>query len=247
MLPHLHVFFGLSISTYFLIISLSCTASALWFIKRAEDKGLQRVTAIDITLVVLIAGFLGARLLHVVFEDFGYYRVQPIEIFYVWNGGFVFLGGLVASLIAGILFCHWKHEPFWFWADVAALPAALSYALGRLGCFFNGCCYGNVCELPWAISLQGMNRHPTQLYATLWELISLGILFKLEPRFKVSGTLFNTWLITHAVGRIIMETFRADPRGNLVLGLSIGTLMSLGLAAWAAMNLLASRLQSKDL
>src|SRR5690606_10671308 len=136
------------------------------------DRGLQRITAIDLTLVVLVAGFLGARLLHVVYEDWATYLLQPAQIFYIWNGGFVFLGGLGAALIAGILFCSFKREPFWFWADAAVLPAALAYGLGRLGCFLNGCCYGDICELPWAMTLHGVGRHPTQLYATLWELLT---------------------------------------------------------------------------
>jgi len=210
----------------------------LWFIRRAEKRKLERVTAVDLTLVCLIAGFLGSRALHVFYEDFAFYQEHPWSVLQVWNGGFVFLGGVLAAWVAGVLFCNIKREPFWFWADTAAPPVALAYALGRFACFLNGCCYGHECTLPWGLNLEGYLRHPTQLYASFWELGLLAVLLKFEPRFRLSGILFNIWLLGHSLGRLIMEEFRGDPRGDLLLGLTLGTWMSLVFAAFAAFNLI---------
>lgn len=228
MYPHVHIF-GLQISTYFLVISFACTIGTIWFLKRAEKRNLNRVTAIDLTLVTLIGGFLGARLLHVFYEEPQFYNQYPIAVLEVWNGGFVFLGGVLGAWMAATMFCIWRHEPFWFWTDFAMPPVSLAYAIGRLACFLNGCCYGKYCELPWGVYMQGGLRHPTQLYATIWELGLLALMLKIEPRIRMAGTLFCVWLVGHSFGRVVMEYFRDDPRGPMVYGLSLGTWMSLGL------------------
>jgi phosphatidylglycerol:prolipoprotein diacylglycerol transferase len=227
--------------TYYLIISLSATASALWFLKRSEAQGLTRIAAIDFTLVVLVAGFLGARLTHVFYEEPAFYREHPWRVLEFWYGGFVYLGGLMGALLGAAFFCERRHEPLWMWADLAAPPAALAYALGRVGCFFNGCCYGRACELPWAVFMHGQHRHPTQLYAALWEGLTVLALLWIEPRFKRPGTLFGLWLVLHGMGRMLMEHFRDDPRGPLMAGLSLGTWLSAVLIG-GGLFLLAGRL-----
>lgn len=226
MYPFINLF-SVQISTYFLVISVACTIGTIWFLKRAEARLLSRVTAIDLTLVGLAGGFIGARLLHVFWEDPAFYQAHPFAMLEVWNGGFVFYGGVLGMWMAVTLFCVARREPFWFWADVAIIPISLGYAIGRLACFFNGCCYGKVCELPWAVYMQGGLRHPTQLYATFWELMILAVLLKIEPRIRMAGTLFCTWLVLHSLGRVIMEYFRDDNRGPLMYGLTISTWLSL--------------------
>lgn len=240
MYPQLQ-FAGLAISTYFLVISLAVTIAVLWFIRLAEQNHLARVVAIDLSLVVLIGGFIGARLLHVFYEEPQIYKANPLLVLEVWNGGFVFFGGLVGAFIAAVSFCKIKHEPFWFWADVATLPISLSYMLGRLGCFFNGCCYGQPADVPWAVTLEGTHRHPTQLYASGWELLLFVMLYFAKGHFKVSGYLFNTWLIVHCLGRIVMESFRDDPRGHLLFGVSVSTVIAVALIFWALANIVGSR------
>ncbi len=244
MYPHLHLFSGVDISTYFLIISIGVTVSVMWFIRLAEQRHLARVVAIDISLAVLIGGFVGARLMHILYEEPAIYRANPLLILEIWNGGFVFLGGLIGAFFTTAILCRIKGEPFWFWADVATLPVSLSYMIGRMGCLLNGCCYGQPAEVPWAITINGAARHPTQLYASLWELFIFAMLYLAQSRIKISGYLFNSWLIAHSLGRLVMEAFRDDPRGGLVLGVSVSTAISLALITWAVANIVASRLQS---
>jgi len=226
----------LHVSTYYILTSLACVVASLWFLRRTEARGLARLTAIDLTLVTLVAGFFGARFLHVAFEEPDYYREHPWAVLLVWNGGFVYLGGLIAGFLAGLVFCQWRREPFWAWADAAALPAGLGYAVGRVGCFLNGCCYGHECRLPWAIHLHGADRHPTQLYATLWNLVVIVVLSRRESSFRRPGALFHAWLISFSVGRLVMEAFRDDPRGPALLGTSLGVWMSLVLISLTATN-----------
>ncbi len=244
MFPQIPLLPGFSVSSYFLTISIGVIVSVLWFIRRAEAQHLARVTAIDLSLTVLIGGFIGARLLHILWEEPEFYRLDPLAIVQVWNGGFVYLGGVVGAFIAAVVFCKIKMEAFWYWADVATPSISLSYAIGRLACFMNGCCYGKITNVPWAIFMHSGPRHPTQLYASAWEFVLLGVLWSLRGRFKTSGMMFNTWLLVHCIGRIVMEACRADPRGHLILGVSLGIAMSVVLMAWATFNIVASRLQS---
>ena len=87
--PALHIF-GLEISTYFLVISIACVVSSIWFLRRAEKHNLNSHTSIDLTICVLVCGFLGARFLHVFYEEPAFYTADPLAILKVWNGGFVF-------------------------------------------------------------------------------------------------------------------------------------------------------------
>ncbi|MGZ3723161.1 MAG: prolipoprotein diacylglyceryl transferase, partial [Bdellovibrionales bacterium] len=90
-------------------------------------------------------------------------------------------------------------------------------------------CYGRRCELPWATILNGEHRHPTQLYASFWEFLVLGILIKFQSRLKTPGRLSGLWLILHSCGRIVMESFRDDPRGDMIASLSLATWLSVGM------------------
>lgn len=236
---------GISISTYFLLISVASIIGSLWFLKRAKRHELSALTAIDFNLIGLVAGFVGARLLHIYLEEPEYYREHPWHQLHLWNGGFVFLGGLIGGLIGTRIFCLLRREPFLLWADLAVLPLSLSYAIGRVACFLNGCCYGTHCELPWAVIMSGDTRHPTQLYATGIEFMLLFGLLRIERHLKVPGTLLGLWLILHSLGRLMMEMLREDPRGAPIHGLSLGIWMSAGLiVAGIALLLSLPRLTS---
>jgi len=228
MYPYLHIGTA-NISTYFLLISLASTLASFWFIGRMETHHLSRLLAIDLTLVTLVSAFVGARLLHVMYEEFAFYRENPRQILEIWNGGFVFYGGLLGGTAGIYIFCLLKRIPFELAMDMAALPASFAYGVGRLACFLNGCCYGRLCELPWAMNLHGEHRHPTQIYASVGEAFTLFVMLKAEPRFRQPGQLTGLWLVLHASNRLVMEHFRDDPRGDMMLGLSLGTWLSVAL------------------
>jgi phosphatidylglycerol:prolipoprotein diacylglycerol transferase len=224
--PDLALTSTLHIATYYVIISIAAIIGAIWFIRRAEKRNLSRVRAIDLTLTIMICGFLGARLFHVFYEEPHFYFTHPLKAFEIWLGGYVFFGGLIGAVFGAAIFCEWKREPFWFWADTAVVPISLTYALGRIACFFNGCCYGKYCQVPWGVWMHGGYRHPTQLYASFWEFATLAILLSRESKLRRSGQLFALWLVLHGLGRIMMEHFRDDFRGQLILGQSISTWLS---------------------
>ena len=186
----------------------------------------KRKPAMDLFFVVTLSGADGARLLHVLFEEPQYYIDNPWRVFAVLQGGFVYYGGLIFGFFAAWLYLLWKKQSFAHWLDFFTPVVSLSYATGRIACFLTGCCYGKLCDLPWAIA----GRHPTQLYAVILELLLFCGLLKLErnPWCKeVPGRLFALWLAQHSANRMVVELFRADPRGPTLGALSISTLLSL--------------------
>jgi phosphatidylglycerol:prolipoprotein diacylglycerol transferase len=232
--PHIHI------PIYLVVMSLAFTISIVYAYKRAIKLNLPPKISTEISIALMIGAFLGARIFHIIFEYPQYYIDSPLEIFKFYKGGFVFYGGLFGGLLFSYLYVKKIKQNFFNWLDCFALVIPIGYMIGRVGCIFAGCCYGKECSLPWAIRFpQGVEApadiplHPTQIYSILIELIIwAGLVFvekSREDKKLKAGTLFFVWLLAHGVGRIIVEQFRGDFRGQPILGLSISTLMSLGI------------------
>lgn len=226
-----------SLPSYYFVISLGYCICILWFYKRCEKRKLDQQQAMDIGLIILFAGFIGARLFHIFFELPSHYMKNPIEVFYFWQGGFVFFGGFITAYLSALVYARKLKSNFWEWHDAIAPILAFGYGFGRIACFLVGCCYGKVCDLPWATTIKQVHietshieevlRHPTQLYATGLEWLFLIFLLWYEKRRPIAGRVFLAWLTLHSIGRIFMESLRDDPRGSQFFGLSISTLISI--------------------
>ncbi|WP_413288978.1 prolipoprotein diacylglyceryl transferase [Bdellovibrio sp. HCB337] len=231
MFPVIHLAEGLEVPSFFLVISLVLCIGLLWVVRRGDTYGLPRKNILDLSLLLMASSLLGARLMHIVYENPAYYLENPVKIFYLWEGGFVFYGGMILALVATILYLKMTEpEEPGFYYDVFAPVLSFAYGFGRIGCFLAGCCFGKSCDYPWAIDL----RHPTQLYALFWELGAIMILLGIEKKdkrqrpgfLKRPGDLFILWLALHAVGRMFMESFRNDFRGDNIAGFSVSTVLS---------------------
>lgn len=234
MYPTLRLVEGLEIPSFFLNISVGVSLSLFWLVRRSDLYHLPKKNILDLSLWLMGAALAGARLMHVFYENFPYYQENPLKIFSLWEGGFVFYGGMLSALITAFIYLQRVHpgkKSLYF--DTFAPVLSFAYAFGRLGCFFTGCCYGKTCEYPWAV--QG--RHPAQLYVLFWEAGTMILLLGLEKvelakrtRFlNREGDLFILWLCLHALGRLMMESFRDDFRGDQVFGHSVSTILSLAL------------------
>ena len=247
MFPTVSISTTLSIPTYFVLITLACIIALFWTQYRAQQLGLSVKNALDLCLICLVSGFIGGRLFHIVYESPQYYLEDPLKVFYFWEGGFVYYGGFISALICCFIFIYRTEPKDWKkYFDLAAPILSLTYIIGRSACFLAGCCYGQACDLPWAVK----GLHPTQLYAVFSELLVLILILwierkslkhknKLNTPNLLSGDLFLFWTIGHATGRILMETFRDDFRG-LIYYLSISTWISL-LILLTALALLIKR------
>ncbi|MFN7729585.1 MAG: prolipoprotein diacylglyceryl transferase [Bdellovibrio sp.] len=203
--------------------SLLYTALIYFTYLRIERRDVDFKIAWNLALILMIGGFIGARLFHVVYEYPSLYLRDPLQILRFWEGGFVFFGGFGVALAGAAGYLLWIREPFLKWADLYAPVIALGYAFGRLGCLVAGCCYGNFCDAPWAMQ----SRHPTQVYAFITEGLLFWYLIRKEKFNPAPGKIFALWLIWHGIGRFIMEFYRADFRGAQLAGLSISSWISL--------------------
>jgi phosphatidylglycerol---prolipoprotein diacylglyceryl transferase len=181
--PSVTLFQNFSIPTYLLVISTIYSFGVIWVFLKAKNNSYSTHTALDLFFLIMIGGFVGSRLFHVFYEEPQYYLKNPIEILYFWQGGFVFFGGALTVIILGVIFLQKNHIQKAIWFDFFTPICAVGYSLGRLSCFLNGCCYGKSTTLPWGVifpSHQLIRRHPTQLYAALWEASVCILLFSIE-------------------------------------------------------------------
>lgn len=203
----------------------------------AKRLGEDQDTIMDLCFYVLIAAIVGSRLFYVL-TNLSTFISDPLEIFRIWNGGLVFYGGFVAALMTAIIYVKQKEVSLFKTADMMAPALAMGHAIGRIGCFFAGCCYGKACDLPWAVtftnpdSLAPVNvpLHPTQLYSITANLIIFIFLWVFRGRKRFDGQIFWIYVLLYGVSRSFIEIFRGDFRGNFVFGiLSISQAIGAGM------------------
>src|SRR6185295_5775427 len=115
----------------------------------ARREGIDAARIVDLGIVTLLTGFIGAKLtLYLV--DARYYLDNPVEILKNLRSAGVFYGGFALAAGAALLYVRRHQLPVGRVADLAAPPLALGQAIGRIGCLMAGCCYGKSCDLPWA-------------------------------------------------------------------------------------------------
>jgi phosphatidylglycerol:prolipoprotein diacylglycerol transferase len=175
---------------------------------------------LDVTLWIVAGIVIGARVLFVA-VDWGEYKGHLADIFKVWNGGLSFHGGFIGVILALILFARSRRIPFLTLGDLIAPSAMLGYAIGRVGCFFNGCCYGSPTSMPWGVRFHDDGiltppSHPTQLYSTALSLVFFGILLGVEKRQKFAGQIAFLYVLFSAIERFIMEIWRADVTSTVI-------------------------------
>ncbi len=176
----------------------------------------------DMALMALFVCIIGARILYVLL-DLSEFRERPWDVVKIWTGGISIHG----AIVSGLLFLWWysrRHKlPYLAFADIVAPTFALGYAIGRIGCFLNGCCYGHACSLPWAVRFyrdgQGSAltepSHPTQLYATAMNLLIFFALDRWSRRKHRDGEIFLAYLALYCVYRFIDEIFRKGATADI--------------------------------
>jgi phosphatidylglycerol:prolipoprotein diacylglycerol transferase len=199
----------------------------MWLVrKRAKLYGFNPDKVLDMGFWALIAGVLGARIAFIL-QELPYYLKHQNELFSLQFSGLTSFGGEILAVIAIVLWAKRNKYGIVPILDLAAPGYVLGYAIGRIGCFLNGCCYGGVCSpnLPWGVHFadaQGLH-HPAQLYDTLMNLVALGILLMAEKRKLLSGRLAALTLILHGAARFIYEFWRAGTEEEVQKGLASST------------------------
>jgi phosphatidylglycerol:prolipoprotein diacylglycerol transferase len=220
MFPNLFSIGPVTLHTYGLFVALGFTAGLLVTLRLGRAYALSTHQVMDMAFVSIVWGVIGARLLYVLI-NFPHYREHPLEVLKVWEGGLVFSGGIVAVLLSMLWYCRRHRLSFWMLGDLCAPGVSLGQAIGRIGCFMAGCCYGKptdgFCSVqfthPDSLAPLNLPLHPTQVYDALIGLSIFAVLMLLHARKKYPGQMTLWFLILHSTGRLLVEKFRADPRG----------------------------------
>jgi phosphatidylglycerol:prolipoprotein diacylglycerol transferase len=187
----------------------------------------------DLIFYCVVGVVLGGRLGYVLFYKFGYYLSHPQEIFYVWEGGMSFHGGLIGVILVMLWFARKHKVSFFTLSDFVAPLIPLGLAAGRLGNFINGELWGRPSTLPWAMvfpqSGDGIPRHPSQLYEMGLEGLTLfALLWWFSSKPRPVGQVSAMFLIGYGVARFTVEFTREPDNflGLLAGGLSMGQWLS---------------------
>lgn len=250
--------FGLSVHWYGVMYLFSFLVALMIVPHLQKERGLRltREEWASIVSVTVLGVILGGRLGYVLFYEPGYYSIRPLQILMVWKGGMSSHGGFLGVTFA-LAFWSWKKNlDVRRLADVITVPVAIGLAFGRFGNFINLELYGSVTDLPWGISIPGVEglRHPTQIYALLKDFLIAALCFWHLHHFRSyqPGRTFALFLILYGILRFLVEYLRAQeyPLIDLaVLSVSRGQLLTLpvlliGILLWRWMGMGPS--SSKD-
>jgi phosphatidylglycerol---prolipoprotein diacylglyceryl transferase len=132
--------------------------------------------------------------------------------FNVSEGGLASIGGIVGSTFFVFTYLKLQRMDVGRYMDALVPSLCLGIVLTRIGCFFNGCCYGIASNLPWAVNVGDFPRHPTQLYHSLSGLILFMVIWHLRKRERYAGNLFPVFLVLYGPIRFLIEFLRDSRR-----------------------------------
>jgi len=192
---------------------------AKWIV--VKDKlAIEKTTLDDYFIWVEVGVILGARLGYILFYDpyTSYYLSHPWQIFNPFNvsGEFVgirgmsYHGALIGFLLSSYLFARKNDLSLWFLMDIVAIAVPVGYVFGRIGNFLNQELIGRTTDVPWGIYVDGVLRHPSQLYEALLEgLLVFIIIYAIRKRVHFSGGLALAYGVLYGLARFIAELWRA--------------------------------------
>jgi phosphatidylglycerol:prolipoprotein diacylglycerol transferase len=260
------IFGGIKVFGYgamLVLAFLSSTWLAYW---RARRERLDPEVIADMSFWVFLFGLMGARLFYC-FEYWGDEIRSVWDVVQYWKGGVVYYGGIVGGVVAFFVYRWLRPFPLRPYMDALAPSIAIGTFFGRLGCFLNGCCFGDICHLPWAVSFppysppwsqqlkqglidftstQSLPVHPTQLYSALDALVLLLLLSAYYPLRRRDGEVIGLLMLTYPITRFAIEYLRND-EGVFFAGMTISQTISValllgGFAYWAWLSTLPREL-----
>nr|WP_312884181.1 prolipoprotein diacylglyceryl transferase [Clostridium psychrophilum] len=234
--------FGFSIRWYGILIASGMALAISLLQYTCKYRNVNYDFLLDVVLISLPVGIIGARLYYVAFE-FNNYRNNLIDIFDIRGGGLAIHGGILFALICAYLIAKRKKMSFFKMADVTAPTIIIAQAIGRWGNFFNSEAHGGpvsynfIKKFPYFIQqgmhIDGIYYHPTFLYESLWDLIVFVILMIILKNTKKVGIVFFSYIGLYSIGRFFIEGLRTD---SLMFGsFRIAQMVSLaGILIWIA-------------
>ncbi len=235
-----------AVHSYGVMLALSFILGIFIAGKNGEKKGIKGDEIVNVGFITIVASIVGARLFYVLFhvEEFQnrwLYAFWPVqEDGTVGLGGLILLGGFLMALFSAAVYMYIKKLNFWKFSDSMAPSIALGVFLTRIGCYLNGCCFGEACDLPWGAVFPNYSPagavmgeiaiHPTQLYAAFYGLLIFGLLQWLGQKPYFDGMLIGLFLILYGLSRFLVDFYRYyESQMFLIDGLQFNQIVSLGL------------------
>ncbi|MGA7226547.1 MAG: prolipoprotein diacylglyceryl transferase [Candidatus Acidiferrales bacterium] len=242
--PILFKFGGIPIYTYGVLVACGVLLS-LWYGRRqAPRAGVDPDKLWNMGIYFVLVALIVAKI-WLVFSAWDYYMANPREIFSIatFQSGGTFYGGVVGGVLTILLYTHFQKMPLLPTLDTCAAALPIGHAIGRVGCFFAGCCYGKPTTEPWGVAFTnptaaelagtplGVHLHPTQLYEASLEFLNFLFLMWLGKRQRFVGQIFGGYLMLYGTERGIIEFFRGDPGRSMMFheSVSLMQLVSVGL------------------
>ena len=250
-LPH-----GIPVFGYGTMVFLGFAGGAWTAFRRARLVGVPQEMLWDLLTWFFIAGIGGARLFYLVqfhqqvFESVTGPGDALLRVVNLADGGLVLLGGVLLVCLATYLFCRARSVPVLLMADLLVPSFFVGLAFGRLGCFLNGCCFGDRCAAGWAVhfpagsvpwktllfrgylgpaATETYGLHPTQLYSALAAAGLAWLTAAYFPRRQFNGAVLVLGMLLYPLKRVVLEFLRDDELGQWGTGFTISQFMSAGI------------------
>lgn len=238
MLPEIHIG-PLTLQTFGICFAAGFLAAAAILARRFRELDLPADWSWEMTFFIMIGGLVGSRLDYML-ENWS--DVKHDLLANLFSGsGLVWYGGVIGGAIGGVLWARRRDWLGWDLADVASVPLALGYAIGRVGCQLSGDGdYGTKTDLPWGMGYPDgtvpttADVHPTPVYETLTMGLVALVLWHLRDRLT-GGRLFALYLILAGFERLLVEFVRRNE--SVLSGLTLPQLFSLAMIAGGALLL----------
>lgn len=241
MYPKLITIGNFFIPTYGVLVAIAFLVGLWITVRLGRRAGLRAELITNLAIYCALFGLLGAKILMIVF-DFGDFTRDPLGYLKgsIQAAG-VFQGGLVLAIIFAALYTRHFKMPWLTTADTFAPGIAIGHAIGRVGCFMAGCCWGVACDRPWAVTFTNPDAsnmtgvplfrplHPTQLYECAAEAAIFAFLYWRIQRPHRTGEIIGLYLVISSIFRFVIEFFRVHEQA-LPFGLPLSLTQWISLA-----------------
>ena len=248
--PYLIEIASFRLPTYGVMVALAFLAGLTVTSRLAKRAGLDPERVLNLAMYCAVAGILGAKIA-MILEDLDYYASRPLEIFSLstLQAAGIFYGGLIGALLIAWWYMRKAGLPLLATADTFAPGVALGHAIGRIGCFAAGCCWGTQCDRPWAVTFTSKEAqdlvgvplnvplHPSQLYESAAEFAIFAFLYWRIGKPHARGAIIGWYLVLYSCVRFAVDFVRRQDEAGRVNGiLTNAQWVSLALIALALVN-----------
>ena len=214
----------LTVRSYGLLLAVSFIAGILLALRRSRARGLNQSQMINMSLLIMLAGIVGARIMYVI-PHWNEFSANPLDIISPFQSsgsigltGLTMYGGFIAAVLVSILYLRVNRLSIWKACDAFAPSIALGIGVSRVGCFMNGCCFGLPTESALGVVFPAFSAagsfypdvalHPAQLYNAVLGFGLFGLLMWLDRKPRYDGFLFAVLLIAEPISRFFVDLFR---------------------------------------